>query len=69
MQHIEIPFCNDSRHSKVISNSYGSPNLAGLLRTLTPKRDTTDILGKVYEVVIRVFEEFNQDGTFVFMCD
>ena len=28
----------------MISNSYASPNLAGLLRTLTPKSDTTDIV-------------------------
>ena len=42
-----LPFCSDSRHSKVISNSYGSPNLAGLFRTLTPRRETTDIFGEI----------------------
>ena len=56
-----IPFCSDSRHSNVISNSYGSPNLAGLLRTLTPKRDTTDILKVVYEAVIQIFDECNEE--------
>jgi hypothetical protein len=30
----------------VISNWYLSPNLAGLFWTVTPKRDTTDILKK-----------------------
>jgi hypothetical protein len=28
----------------VISNSYGEAKGAGLLRTLTPKRETTDII-------------------------
>jgi hypothetical protein len=41
--------CNEpdlsvSRHSNVISNWYESPNLAGLFRTFTPRRDTTDML-------------------------
>lgn len=39
-----IPFSSCSRHSNVISNSYLSVNLAGLLTTLTPRRETTDIL-------------------------
>jgi hypothetical protein len=39
-----VPDFRVSRHSKVISNWYESPNLAGLFRMLTPKRDTTDIL-------------------------
>lgn len=38
------PFSRGSRHSKVISNWYLSPNLAGLLRTSTPRSVTTDIL-------------------------
>ena len=38
-----IPFSSCSRHSKVISNSYLSVNLAGLLRILTPRRETTDM--------------------------
>jgi hypothetical protein len=51
----------------VISNSYGSPNLAGLLRTLTPKRDTTDILKVVYRAGIRILAECNEEGSSVFM--
>jgi hypothetical protein len=45
---INAPFCSGSRHSKVISNSYLSVNLAGLLITLTPRRETTDILAVVW---------------------
>lgn len=44
-----VPFWRGSRHSKVISKVYGSPNLAGLFMTLMPSRLTTDILA-VYEV-------------------
>ena len=40
---IYLPFSSCSRHSKVISNSYLSVNLAGLLRILTPRRETTDM--------------------------
>ncbi len=47
----DIPFSSCSKHSKVISNSYLSVNLAGLFRTLTPRSDTTDILAIVSELV------------------
>lgn len=40
----DIPFSRASRHSKVISNSYLSENLAGLFTTLTPRSETTDML-------------------------
>lgn len=40
------PFSRGSRHSNVISNSYLSPNFAGLFLTSTPRRVTTDILAK-----------------------
>lgn len=39
-----LPFWRGSRHSKVISKVYGSPNLAGLFMTLMPSKLTTDIL-------------------------
>ena len=39
-----LPFWSGSRHSKVISKVYGSPNLAGLFMTLMPSKLTTDIL-------------------------
>lgn len=39
-----VPFWRGSRHSKVISKVYGSPNLAGLFMTLMPSKLTTDIL-------------------------
>jgi hypothetical protein len=39
-----LPFCSCSRHSKVISNSYGSSKRAGLFLTSTPRSETTDIL-------------------------
>lgn len=43
----ELPFCRDSRHSKVISRLYLSVKRAGLLRILTSRRDTTDMVGDV----------------------
>lgn len=39
-----LPFVRLSRHSNVISNWYLSVALAGLLRTLTPRSDTTDMM-------------------------
>lgn len=42
-----LPFWSCSRHSKVISKVYLSVNLAGLFRTLTPRRETTDMLAVV----------------------
>ena len=43
----DIPFCSGSRHSQVISKTNVSVNLAGLLITLTPSRETTDIFATV----------------------
>ena len=40
---VELPFCSGSRHSKVISNWYEALKGAGLLRTLTPSKETTDM--------------------------
>jgi hypothetical protein len=37
-------FCSGSRHSNVISNSYGALNGAGLLRTVTLRSDTVAIM-------------------------
>lgn len=35
---------NGSKHSNVISNSYGSVNLTGLLITLIPNNETIDMV-------------------------
>jgi hypothetical protein len=39
-----LPFWSCSRHSKVISNWYCEEKWAGLLRTLTPRSETTDMM-------------------------
>lgn len=40
---VGLPLWSCSKHSKVISNSYGALKWAGLLSTLTPSKETTDM--------------------------